>query len=218
MSKRQACLDLLERQHKEIEDYPIAYAFDEKQLEEHVNNLIFGVSHYAECASRIAEKYAKTNYCIIEEDDNMTDLERLRTLIKAYPNCARRYMIECGANTSTHRRTRKPITIKNVIFNDPATIVFWSDGTKTVVKCQEGDEFDKEKGLAMAISKKSFGNKGNYFENFKKFCVDEEDDRAVDADPFTDFTKRVNKFNKELGDVFSRYNIKTPDIYYSDEE
>lgn len=27
--------------------------------------------------------------------------------------------------------------IKNVIFNDPATIVFWKDGTKTVVKCQK---------------------------------------------------------------------------------
>lgn len=25
--------------------------------------------------------------------------------------------------------------IKKVIFNDPATIVLWNDGTKTVVKC-----------------------------------------------------------------------------------
>lgn len=59
--------------------------------------------------------------------------------------------------------------IDKVIFNDPATIVFWSDGTKTVVKANN-EEFDKEKGLAMAISKKAFGNKGNYFNNFKKFC------------------------------------------------
>lgn len=41
--------------------------------------------------------------------------------------------------------------IKKVIFNDPATIVFWKDGTKTVVKRQEGAKFDPEKGLAMAI-------------------------------------------------------------------
>ena len=41
--------------------------------------------------------------------------------------------------------------IKKVIFNDPATIVFWKDGTKTVVKRQEGAEFDPEKGLAMAV-------------------------------------------------------------------
>lgn len=43
--------------------------------------------------------------------------------------------------------------IKKVIFNDPATIVFWEDGTKTIVKCQEGVTFDPEKGLAMAISR-----------------------------------------------------------------
>jgi len=56
--------------------------------------------------------------------------------------------------------------IEDVIFNDPATIVFWSDGTKTVVKCQEDDEWDPEKGLAMAISKKALGNKGNFNDKF----------------------------------------------------
>ena len=59
--------------------------------------------------------------------------------------------------------------IKNVIFNDPATIVFWDDGTKTVVKCQDGDEFDPEKGLAMAIVKKAYGNKGSYCNKLKKW-------------------------------------------------
>ena len=59
--------------------------------------------------------------------------------------------------------------IKNVIFNDPATIVFWEDGTKTVVKCRDGDEFDPEKGLAMAIVKKAYGNKGSYCNKLKKW-------------------------------------------------
>lgn len=59
--------------------------------------------------------------------------------------------------------------IKNVIFNDPATIVFWDDGTKTVVKCQPGDSFDPEKGLAMAITKKAYGNKGSYCNQLKKW-------------------------------------------------
>lgn len=53
--------------------------------------------------------------------------------------------------------------ITNVIFNDPATIVFWSDGTKTVVKCCEDDEFDEEKGLAMAVCKKVSGNDSERF-------------------------------------------------------
>lgn len=63
---------------------------------------------------------------------------------------------------------KKP-TIDKVIFNDPATIVIWSDNTKTVVKCQEGDTYSKELGLAMCISKKFLGNKGNFNEEFKKY-------------------------------------------------
>ena len=65
--------------------------------------------------------------------------------------------------------------ITNVIFNKPATIVFWSDGTKTVVKC-EHEEFDPEKGLAMAIVKKVMAdNHGYYNEIFKKWLPKEED-------------------------------------------
>lgn len=59
--------------------------------------------------------------------------------------------------------------IKEVIFHDPATIVYWEDGTKTVVKCQ-GEEFDKEKGLLAAIAKKAYGNKGNFNNIIKKYC------------------------------------------------
>ena len=61
-----------------------------------------------------------------------------------------------------------PFAISDVIFNDPATIVFWADGTKTVVKCQKGETFDPEKGLAMAIAKKIYGGKHNYYEVFAK--------------------------------------------------
>lgn len=59
--------------------------------------------------------------------------------------------------------------IANVIFNPPATVVFWSDGTKTVVKAQNGEPFDPEKGLAMAVTKKFFGNRGRYFDEVKKW-------------------------------------------------
>lgn len=55
-----------------------------------------------------------------------------------------------------------------VIFNPPATIVFWKDGTKTVVKCMEGKEFNKWDGLAMAICKKYYGS--NFKKEFRKWC------------------------------------------------
>lgn len=66
-----------------------------------------------------------------------------------------------SAVTSIAYHEYVPLRIKNVIFNDPATIVFWSTGDKTIVKCAPDDEFDPEKGLAMAICKKFLG------ENFK---------------------------------------------------
>lgn len=76
--------------------------------------------------------------------------------------------------------------IEKVIFNDPATIVKWRDGTKTVVKVQEGDEFDPMVGLAMCIAKKAMGNQGNYFEVFKKWC-----------EPWYK-EKRIQEFNEDL--------------------
>ena len=58
--------------------------------------------------------------------------------------------------------------IKSVIFHKPATIVHWEDGSKTVVICQEGDIYDEEKGLAMAIAKKALGNNYAAGGRFKK--------------------------------------------------
>ena len=59
--------------------------------------------------------------------------------------------------------------IKKVIFNKPATIILWDDDTKTMVKCGDGEVWDPEKGMAMAVAKKALGNKGNYNEVFKKW-------------------------------------------------
>ena len=46
---------------------------------------------------------------------------------------------------------------EKIIFNPPATIVFWPDGTKTVVKASNGDIFNEEIGFAMALAKKVYG-------------------------------------------------------------
>ena len=46
--------------------------------------------------------------------------------------------------------------IEKVIFNEPATIVFWNDGTKTVVKCCEKDSYDREVGFKTALLTKMF--------------------------------------------------------------
>lgn len=58
--------------------------------------------------------------------------------------------------------------IKKVIFNDPATIVIWDDGTKTVVKCSEGDTYSEWSGLAFCICKKLMGDE--FHKVFKHWC------------------------------------------------
>lgn len=100
--------------------------------------------------------------------------------------------------------------IKNVIFNDPATIVFWDDGTKTVVKCQDGDEFDPEKGLSMAIIKKAYGNKGNYCNKLKKWLPKEEPVdtnhiilRGISEPKEFTFTADIDKLSKSFKGALS---------------
>jgi hypothetical protein len=83
-------------------------------------------------------------------------------------------------------------SIKNVIFNDPATIVFWTDGTKTVVKTQEGEIFDPEKGLAMAISKKALGNNREYYHTFLHWLKD-YDKKYYWKSAMTDYGRAARK-------------------------
>lgn len=54
------------------------------------------------------------------------------------------------------------IAPKEVIFAPPATIVYWQDGSRTVVKCSEEDEFSEEMGFILCFMKKSFGNTGKF--------------------------------------------------------
>ncbi len=67
-------------------------------------------------------------------------------------------------------------SIKKVYFNKPYTVVIWEDNTKTVVKCQKGDTYDKEKGLALAIIKHRFGDISYFNTIFTKWLKEEEDE------------------------------------------
>lgn len=65
--------------------------------------------------------------------------------------------------------------ISRVIFNDPATIILWSDGTKTIAKTHGDDAFDPEKGFAVACAKKLLGGGSAFKMEFAKWTpVDKE--------------------------------------------
>ena len=55
--------------------------------------------------------------------------------------------------------------IDKVIYHDPATIIYWKDRTKTVVKCQEGFEYDEVVGFLMCILKKTINGR-----QYTKLC------------------------------------------------
>ena len=63
--------------------------------------------------------------------------------------------------------------IDQVILNDPATIVIFKDGTKEVVKTTEGDTYQPDIGVAMALVRKLFGSRSQYKKFVKQFLKEE---------------------------------------------
>lgn len=155
----------------------------QRQLSPHGKEL----TSFNEIKEKIAELISKEDIAV------MSDYE----IVKQYMDnevqaAAIRYQV-CNAHYIRPLKTLVP-AIKKVIFNDPATIVFWVDGTKTVVKAQNGDIFDPEKGLTMAISKKALGNKGNYCNELKKWLPEEETVRgSCTMSEFVDSLRKLGK-------------------------
>ena len=74
-----------------------------------------------------------------------------------------------GLFSSVTKEKTLSMTIEKVIFNPPATIIIWNDNTKTVVKAQEDEPYDPEKGMAMCIAKHIYGDCGSYYNVFSEW-------------------------------------------------
>lgn len=111
----------------------------------------------------------------------------------------------------------KPLAIEKVIFNDPVTVILWNDKTKTVVRRGEYETYDPEKGMAMAISKKFLGNKGNYYETFKKYLPDDEESDILE---YSDaHMSNITKTLREKAEKCTRsLQSITQNFYMPDEE
>jgi hypothetical protein len=101
--------------------------------------------------------------------------DQIRLAVESMGDYVRRSLTKSISGRTPYEPKSKvnPMAIDRVIFNNPATIVIWADGTKTVVKCQEGDVYSKETGLALCIAKKALGNKGNFNGIFHKWIPEE---------------------------------------------
>lgn len=88
-----------------------------------------------------------------KEEKTMTEREaKKRQMIRDYQKRMRQDYIDTFSDPR--------LAIKDIFFNGPATIILWETGGKTVVKLKEGDTYDKEKAIAMAIAKRALGKRG----------------------------------------------------------
>ena len=79
------------------------------------------------------------------------------------------------------------IKVKSVKFSEPATIVFFEDGTKAVTKCRAGDEYNAYLGVSWAICKKVARDRGLTVKEFITCVVPQESYRTMPT-----FTTRVS--------------------------
>lgn len=59
--------------------------------------------------------------------------------------------------------------IEKVIFNDPATVMLFKDGTKVVVKKKADEEWNPVIGLTMCMAKYACGNDKSFHKIIKKW-------------------------------------------------
>ena len=187
------CNVMLEREKKEHAESPIAN-------EEYVkcvilNDYIWVISYDI--------------LCILYGELNASKSHKIMGIPVCASKTMTRFIMLCQNNVETFKTAlnsaygvinSKP-KIKKVIFNNPATIIFWNDGTKTVVKAND-EQFDPEKGMAMAISKKMLGNEGCYYETFKKWLPKENFDEYMNLPIFPEedeylTTKQVAKMTEQ---------------------
>lgn len=113
----------------------------------------------------------------LEMEDPLVPMKQFESLVTGSPNGEAEILIDVNKEDKTMMIPviRRP-QIKKVIFNDPATIVFWEDGSKTVVKCEKGEKFDPEKGVAIALAKKVL-----YSKDYSRIIASSEDVKKITA-------------------------------------
>ena len=133
-------------------------------------------------------------------------------IVKTYnPSEAELFLAACyGNNDNDHDPEAAAKTflcdnddleIVDVIFNAPATIVKWSDGDKTVVKCDKEDRFDERVGFLLCVLKKYYNNNIKFYSDLDKWIYHPKTkDKKTKTQP--------KKQTKKVSEKTSRDDIK----------
>lgn len=155
-----------------------------------------GVSCNIDLESMIKDEIKNYDNNRIFSDDILTEL--LADNLKDLKNKLTKDLEEELAREKRKDVNRFIAKIDKVYFGKGTTVIKWKDGTSTKVKCQDGEEFDKEKGVAMCIIKHMFGDIGYYNEIFKSLNLDED---IAETKPEVKKSKPKKVFFT-LGDIF----------------
>lgn len=141
-------------------------------------------------------------------DEKMYDVNRYSINVKL-PNGAYETLMDRLRAERTEAIENNNVRIRKVIFSGPATIVFWNDGDKTVVKCMEGDHLNYEMGIAMCTLKKLFGDSYRYFkQDLKKWTPEEK--KESETKPWhiivnTEDSKKIAKKPQDFAEAFAEF-------------
>ncbi len=134
---------------------------------------------------------------------NKTDEEMVKAL-KKYILEGKKMPIKTGIEYELKGFTFVPVTnkfnVKKIIHSGPCTIVFWEDNTKTVVRLEEGKEYDEYAAFTAALAKKVYGNNSKVhkiLETKTKLDLKEMIKRAKTVDLFPDIPEEKKKASRE---------------------
>lgn len=103
-------------------------------------------------------------------------------------------------NDVTFVPTRLVPKVKKIIHSGPCTIVFWEDNTKTVVRLEEGKEYDEYAAFTAALAKKCYGSNSQVhkiLEKKTKRDLKEKIKNAKTVDLFPDIPEEKKKASRE---------------------
>lgn len=153
------------------------------------NRLINFINLYDDCITYLFNGSAMSFAC--------DDQESAYALIKRIHNLANKKTKDSAISANNLYNT---FEIKDIKVNGPATIVFWADGTKTVVKRFPTETQDVEKAVAMCFMKKALGSRS------MRKIFDLAEDKAAEYDnqfKRLEFTDLDTYFKNALNAIFN---------------
>lgn len=132
---------------EELESMMTIYDFEEKDTED---SPTYSINMNNSIVFNTIAEWAKKNKITKENKDMPPYKHYINT---GAPSIYLGYLGDCSSVHSGVIQEAKHITVKDIKFNGPATIIFFEDGSKEVVKRQKNDKIDKEKAIYMAMLK-----------------------------------------------------------------